>query len=295
MIRAVLLGLLLFANVNFWAIAILLGGVIKLVTTGAARRRVILVLSGMAEQWVAINNRLFDLFLDTRWEAAELPSIDRSGRFLIISNHVSWIDILAVLHTFHGRTAFIRFFLKRDLLWWPFLGQACQALEFPFMRRYSREYLERHPEKRGRDLETTMRACRRYRDIPVAILNYAEGTRFTEQKRVEQESPYRHLLRPRVGGIAFVLASLGEELDAVFDVTIVYPRKNVTFLAFLRNRIEWIRVEARTLEVPPEFLTPTITEPGAARDAFKGWVEALWQEKDEHIEATMRQHERKAL
>lgn len=284
MLRAPLLGTLLVLNTAFWAAAILAGGIFKLFTRGEPRRRVILVLSAMAEQWVRVNNRLFDLFLTTRWEEMPIPPVSKEGRYLIISNHVSWIDILAVLHAFEGRTAFIRFFLKYELLWVPLMGQACKTLEFPFMRRYSPEYLAKHPEKRGRDLETTILACQRYRDIPVAILNYAEGTRFTERKREEQGSPYRNLLRPRVGGIGFVLASLAEELDAVFDVTIVYPRKDVTFVDFLMNRIEWIHVETRKLEVPPQFFARTITEPGPARDEFKKWMEGVWREKDARID-----------
>lgn len=287
MLRAPLLGILLFLNIAFWAAAILLGGIFKLLTRGESRRRVILALSAMAEQWVRVNNRLFDLFLTTRWEVSPIPPVAKDGRYLIISNHVSWIDILAVLHAFEGRTAFIRFFLKYELLWVPLVGQACKALEFPFMRRYSPEYLARHPEKRGRDLETTIIACQRYRDIPVAILNYAEGTRFTARKREAQGSPYRHLLRPRVGGIGFVLASLGAELDAVFDVTIVYPRTDVTFVDFLLNRIDWIHVETRKLDVPRQFLTPAVTEPGPAREEFKKWMETLWREKDERIDARL--------
>jgi 1-acyl-sn-glycerol-3-phosphate acyltransferase len=290
-LRAAVLLACLVANTFFWATAILLGGVVKLFTRGETRRRVILALSRMGERWVGVNNRLFDFFLSTSWETSGPGQLARDGRYLLIANHLSWIDIFAVLHLFHGRTAFIRFFLKHTLLWFPFVGQACRALEFPFMRRYTPEYLERHPEKRGQDLATTQEACRRYVDIPVAILNFVEGTRLTARKHAEQKSPYRHLLRPRVGGIAFVLASLAEELDAVIDVTVIYPRKSVTFLDFLANRVEWIRVEARRIEVPPEFFDAAVTEAGPLRESFKTWVEGVWREKDQRIEDAMRGHD----
>ncbi|HEX9163516.1 MAG TPA: acyltransferase, partial [Thermoanaerobaculia bacterium] len=133
---------------------------------------------------------------------------------------------------------------------------------------------------RGRDLETTRRSIRRYRRIPLAILNFVEGTRFTQEKHDDQESPYRHLLRPRVGGVAFVLASLGEQLDGVVDVTIAYPRPDITVWELLTNRVERIVVRARCLEVPAEFLNNDITEPGPARDDFKQWIESLWTAKD---------------
>ena len=148
------------------------------------------------------------------------------------------------------------------------------------MRRYSAEYLQRHPEKRGRDLETTRRACRRFRRVPVAILSFVEGTRFTREKQADQESPYKNLLRPRIGGIAFVLASLGDQLEAMIDVTLAYPHGEVTFWEFVTGRIDRIVIRVRQVEVPPEFFTPAATEPGPARDRFKAWVDEGWRQKD---------------
>ena len=135
------------------------------------------------------------------------------------------------------------------------------------MRRYTPEYLEKHPEKRGRDLETTRRACQRYRNFPVAIANFVEGTRFTRAKRAQQQSPYRHLLRPRVGGIAFVFASLGALLDATYDVTIAYPREEVTIWELLTGRLERVTVRARRVEPPPA-------------EGVKEWIDGVWREKD---------------
>lgn len=280
MLRALAIILLLIVNLCLVGIPVLLGGMVKLVTFGRTRRKVILALSWMAERWVGGNDFIFRSLLDTKWDIEGIDVPRRYGRYLIISNHVSWIDIFALFHAFHGKTAFIRFFLKQVLIWFPIAGQACWALEFPFMRRHTPEYLARHPEKRGRDLETTRRACRRYRRIPVAILNFLEGTRFSGSKHENQQSPYRYLLRPRVGGIGFVLASLGPHLDAVFDVTLVYPHLDVTMWEFITNRVPWIRIRVRRLDVPSEFHDAAITEPGPARDRFKDWIEGVWREKD---------------
>jgi 1-acyl-sn-glycerol-3-phosphate acyltransferase len=250
------------------------------------RTRVILLIVRLAERWVDGNNAIFDRFLrDTRWDVEGIPDDLRpDGHFLLISNHVSWVDIIVLFRVFRGRTAFIRFFLKRELVWFPIVGQACWALEFPFMQRYTPEYLQKHPEKRGQDLATTRRACQRYRHMPVAIANFVEGTRFTRRKRDEQKSPYRHLLRPRVGGISYVLASLGDQLDAVIDVTIAYTREP-TMWEFVSGAMREIHVRARRLDVPAEFLTADITEPGPARDRFRSWMEQRWQEKDALLES----------
>lgn len=283
MVRALVITILLTLNLSLWGTLVFLGGLPKLLTTGRARRRVILLMAWFAERWVQGNDHIFDLLLDTRWESSGLEQLRRDGRSLLISNHVSWIDIFALFRAVRGRGPFIRFFMKRILLWFPIAGQGCWALEFPFMRRYTPEYLAKHPEKRGVDLETTRIACERYRDLPVTVANFIEGTRFTRSKHARQDSPYRFLLRPRVGGIGFMLASFNQHLDAVYDVTLIYPGHDVNLWQFLTNRLEWVRLEARRIEVPVEFHTAAITQPGPARERFKAWVDALWREKDAQI------------
>jgi 1-acyl-sn-glycerol-3-phosphate acyltransferase len=286
MLRALATLLLLFLNLLVFGIPVVIVGIAKFAVQMTAprsrlRTRIILLSSAIAERWVAINTRIFDRMLPTHWDVAGFPeAMPPEGRYLIISNHVSSVDIFTILRVFHGKAAFVRFFLKQQLIFFPIVGQACWALEFPFMRRYSADELRRHPEKRGRDLATTRRACQRYRHIPVAILTFLEGTRFSEEKRVDQDSPYEHLLRPRVGAIAFVVASLGDQLDAMIDVTIGYPGGDVTLWHFLTGKVKTITVRARRLDVPAEFYTAEITEPGPARDRFKAWIETIWREKD---------------
>src|SRR5260221_4008907 len=216
MLRGLTTTFLLALNLALWGTLVLLGGVLKLFTRGDVRRRPILRLAWLGERWVGTNSRIFDLMLPTVWDTRGLEETRYDGHYLIISNHVSWVDIFAVSRAFHDHAAFLRFFLKSVLIWFPFVGLACWALDFPFMKRYSPEYLEKHPEKRGHDLETTRRALRRYRRTPVAILYFVQGIRFTREKHADQDSPYRHLLRPPILGISFVLASLGEQLDAFF-------------------------------------------------------------------------------
>ena len=285
MIRSLLIILLLPLNLILWGVPVMLLGIVKLLLPGGEpRRKLRLLLSELGDRWAGGNDLIFDLLLDTKWDISGVDGLRPDGHYLIVSNHGSWLDIFVLQRAFHRRVAFMRFFIKQQLIWFPILGQACWAMDFPFMRRYTPEYLERHPEKRGKDLETTRRMCRRYRRIPMAILNFIEGTRFTRAKQVEEKSPYRNLLRPRVGGIAFVLASLGEQLEGVVDVTISYPRPDVTVWEFLTNRVGRIVVRARLIEVPAQFVTESITEPGPAREAFKIWIESLWREKDELLD-----------
>lgn len=291
MIRGAATIFLMALNATFWGTCIALLGIVKFgiqitAPRSPARTRVILMLAWLATRWTSGNDRIFDLMLPTRWEIDGVgDEVNPEGRYLIISNHVSWVDIFALFRAFQGRAAFIRFFLKRELFWAPIVGQACWALEFPFMRRYTPEYLEKHPEKRGTDLATTRKACQRYRNFPVAVLNFVEGTRFTRAKHDEQASPYRHLLRPRTGGISFVLAALGDQLDAVYDVTLAYPPDGeVTMWQFVSGRIPKIIIRARRLDPPQQFLDPAVTDAGPAREELRAWMDGLWSEKDEVLD-----------
>ncbi len=290
MLRGLVTIALLLVNLVVWGTLITLAGLLKFAIQITAprsplRTRVILMLAALAERWVAANDRVFDWMLPTKWDVAGIPDeLDRDGHYLVISNHISWVDIFVYFRIFHARTAFIRFFLKHRLIWFPFAGQACWALEFPFLRRHTAEYLQRHPEKRGEDIRTARKACQRYRHIPVTILSFLEGTRFTSEKQEEQDSPWRHLLRPRIGAIAFVLASLGEQLDAVFDATVAYAGGDISLWRFVCGRVPRIVVRVRKIDVPAEFLTVEITEPGPARERFRSWIDALWSEKDAELE-----------
>jgi 1-acyl-sn-glycerol-3-phosphate acyltransferase len=280
MLRGIATIVLLLLNLILWGTPIFLGGVVKFLLPGRRRVPVVKFLVGLAEKWVEGNNRIFDAMLGTEWDVSGADNAAYDGHYLIVANHVSWVDIFVLFRVFHWKAAFIRFFLKHELIWFPIAGQGCWALDFPFMKRYTPEYLEAHPEKRGEDLATTRTACRKYRKVPVSIANFLEGTRFTREKRDDQDSPYRHLLRPRIGGISFVLASMGDLLDATFDVTLAYPQRDVTFWQFVTNRVPRIVVRVRRVEVPEEFYDEAVTRPGPVRDRFKAWVEQLWREKD---------------
>jgi 1-acyl-sn-glycerol-3-phosphate acyltransferase len=290
MLRGLATSVLLTLNITFWGSVVFLFGLVKvLMPTKPTRTRAVLFLAWLAEHWVAGNDWIYDTFLPTKWEITGVEGLRHDGRYLVMSNHISWVDIIVLFRIFHRRTALLRFFLKSELIWAPFVGQAAWALEFPFMRRHSPEYLARHPEKRAQDLDTARRLCRRYRFIPVTILNFVEGTRFNREKHAEQGAPYRHLLRPRAGGISFALASLGEYLDGMLDVTIAYPRHDITFWEFVTGRADCIRVHVRKIDVPPEFFTSAVTEPGPVRDRFKIWLDQIWREKDELLDSMLAQ------
>jgi len=238
------------------------------------------VLVAIAEQWIAVNGALFAAFTRTRWHIEGLEGLEYGGWYLVLSNHQSWVDIPVLQKTFNRRIPFLKFFLKRQLLWVPVLGLAWWALDFPFMRRYSKETLQQHPEWRGRDKAETRKACERFRDLPVSVMNFVEGTRFTPAKHAQQDSPYTNLLRPRAGGTAFVLETMGDMLQAVVDVTIVYPSGQPTLIDLLADRVAEIRVHVRHLPIPKQFVGRDYENDAEFRNQFQAWISGLWTEKD---------------
>ncbi len=240
-------------------------------------------LVGLAESWIGVNSWLIERCTRTRIIVEGLQDLDYHGRYLIVANHQSWVDIPILQKALNRRAPFMRFFLKSQLIWVPVLGLAWWALDFPFMKRYTRSQIAARPELAGVDVEATRRACERFAQTPVSIMNFVEGTRNTPAKHARQQSPFRHLLKPRAGGIAFVLAALGESLHSIVDVTVVYPGGRPSMMDLLCDRIAQIRVHVQVREIPTEFLGLNYHGDPESRERFQIWLNELWQAKDARI------------
>lgn len=284
LLRVPLVVLLLSLNVVVHVVPLFALTLVKLLLPFAAGRRACSRgLVAIAESWIGVNNALFDLFTRIRWQVEGVDGLRRDGNYLVLCNHQSWVDIPVLQKVFNRRIPFLRFFLKQQLVWVPLLGPAWWALDFPFMKRYSRETLARHPELRGRDRDATRRACAKFRHLPVSVMNFVEGTRFTAAKHDAQDSPYRHLLRPRAGGLAFVLDAMGDALHAILDVTIVYGEGPRSMKDLVAGRIRDIRLHVRERPIDAT-LRGDYENDAAFREHFQVWVNAMWQAKDAQVD-----------
>ena len=285
-LTGIVASVLLGVNTLFWVPVLLFFSLLKLVLPFTAARRVLgRVALWIAECWIAGNSGWMNLTQRTKWDVEGIADLDYRSWYLVSCNHQSWVDILVLQHLLNRRIPLLKFFIKRQLIWVPVMGLAWWALEFPFMRRHSEEYLQRHPEMRGKDQETTRRACERFSLIPTSVMSFLEGTRFTPAKHRRQGSPYRHLLKPKAGGLALALNAMGEKFRSILDVTIVYPDGPPTFWHFLCGRVERIVVRARSLPVPLELAAGDYAGDPAVREAFQQWVQSLWRDKDALIDA----------
>lgn len=285
-LRAAPVLLVIVASTLVHALPLLLVALCKAVLPFAAVRRACnRLLAAIAEAWIGVNSTLVDLFTPTRVEVDCDAGLRRDGHYLVLANHQAWADIVVLQKVFNRRIPLLRFFLKRQLFWVPVLGLAWWALDFPFMGRYSHRQVARNPELGKRDMEATRRACERFRSMPVSIMNFVEGTRFTAEKHARQASPYAHLLKPRSGGVAFVVDAMGDALHAMLDVTIAYPDGPPSMLELMAGRVRVVRVRVRQHPVPS--LGGSYQDDRAVRARFQQWLNALWEAKDRDLAAML--------
>ncbi|EOC1349409.1 acyltransferase [Cronobacter dublinensis] len=219
------------------------------------------------------------------WEVQGLEGLNKKSWYLLISNHHSWADIVVLCVLFRKHIPMNKYFLKQQLGWVPFIGLACWALDMPFMRRYSRSYLLRHPERRGKDVETTRRSCEKFRHHPTTIVNFVEGSRFTEEKKIQLRSPFRHLLPPKAAGIAMALNVLGKQFDKLLNVTLCYPQNNRTpFYDMLSGKLTRIVVRVDLLPLEASLHGDYVNDKNFKR-RFQQWLNGLWNDKDAELEA----------
>ncbi|PYB72160.1 acyltransferase [Pseudomonas sp. LB-090624] len=276
---------LLLLNTVVLICPLLVFALLKLVLPGRGRDYASWAVMWVAETWSEIDKAIFALCIPTQWDIRGVENLRTDTSYLAVSNHQTWVDIPALIESLNRRTPFFKFFLKKELIWVPLLGLAWWGLDYPFMKRYSKAFLEKHPELKGKDLEITKAACELFKRQPVTVVNYLEGTRFTEAKRQEQQSPYRYLLKPKAGGVAFVLAALGEQLDALLDVTIVYPgNKAPGFWDLLNGSISRVIIDIQVRELDPALWAGDYENDPEFRQMVQAWVNQLWVEKDQRIE-----------
>jgi len=274
----------LTVNTVFWFVPVMLLALLKLILPFTAVRRVLTRwLMWCAENWIAVNALTLRGSGSRNWRADGVDALDRHGWYFVLANHQTWVDIVVLQVALNRRIPLLKFFIKQQLIWFPLLGLGFWALDMPFMKRYSTSYLARHPEKKGADLEATRKACEKFRHTPTSVINFVEGTRFSEAKRVARNSPYEHLLLPRAGGVAVALSAMGEVFDAILDVTLVYADGPPKFWDMVcGDRVDVI-VDVRTLPIESELVTGDYQNDREFRRYVHRWLGRLWQEKDARI------------
>lgn len=277
--------LLLSVSTVFWCLLLLPGALLKLLLPFAAvRRRIDPLLNAIATAWVSCNAGWFARIQRTPWDVQGHDGLRFADWYLVNCNHQSWVDIFVLQQSLNRRIPLLKFFLKQQLIYVPVIGLAWWALDFPFMKRHGKAALRRNPALGREDQAAARRACEKFSLVPTSVMVFAEGTRFTVAKRDAQGSPYRHLLKPRAGGLAVALNAMGARFRSMIDVTIAYPEGIPSFWDMACGRAGPVVVRMRQLPVPPEFCDADYTGDKAFRTEFHQWLAKQWQAKDDEIE-----------
>ncbi|MCA0404019.1 MAG: acyltransferase [Proteobacteria bacterium] len=265
-------------------IPILALGLIKLIPNIRIKTICTNLVDKIATLWCAINNAYINHILKIKWDIEGTKNLKAKGWYLVIANHQSWLDIVVAHRVFNRKIPAIKFFIKDQLKWVPLLGFAWWAMGCPYMKRYTKEYLVKNPHKKGKDFESTEKAVNLFKHSPTTIMNFVEGTRYTKAKSKAQGEPYQYLLKPRAGGINFVISAMGKQFTNLLDMSIVYPEKNTNLWDFLCGRIKTIKVHVQELTIPPQFTEPAASQNEELQNEFRHWLNENWLKKDALIE-----------
>jgi len=270
--------LCIVANLCFWLVPLIFLTLLKSIIPA---RRFQNLLSWLME-WVyrlavwcddPILFRMIGIRLEVEGLAAKYPE----KFYLIIANHQSWNDILILQHLFNRKAPVLKFLVKRELIYLPIVGFICWAYNYPFLTRRSIKGFESPQGHSPWDFWKLEKALDKFSRYPASVVTMAEGTRFARQKARTYNSPYKHLLKPRAGGLTTILALLGDRVSAILDVTIVYDCPHPSFWNFLRGKCN--RVIVRVKEHAPKEIAKVYDF-----DTLAEWLKGVWEKKDLEIE-----------
>lgn len=234
-------------NTIFWLIPILILSLLKTLLPFTAAQKVLSqLLDGCASNWITVNGITQKVIGNPRIQVNGTEGLSLNKWYMVISNHQSWVDILVLQRVLNGKIPFLKFFLKKELIFVPFLGLAWWALDFPFMKRYSKTFLAKNPHMRGKDIETTKKACTKFKHKPVSVMN--------------------------------------GQLDTLVDVTIYYPQGIPTFWQFISGQVQQIQVQVQvsTQNISSHYIGDYLNDK-AFQTEFQHWINALWVNKDQAL------------
>lgn len=276
---------LYFSNLGLWTIVLCTTALIRAIIPVKRWRKfwtdVIHTYPGRFNQ---LNNLIMKLTMKTKVVVPNFPAaeLDINKSYLLVSNHQSWTDILILLKVFNLKIPVFKFFIKKQLLWLPLVGLGAWIMDYPFMERHSKEQIQKNPSLKGKDFESALRACEKFKDRPTTIINFSEGTRYTKQKHDRQKSPFTNLLRPKAGGSALVFKAIGNTIDKLLDVTIIYPEGRKSAWDFACGKIDQIVIYVNAIPVSEIPQGDYENDPNF-RSEFQQYINALWVKKDQLI------------
>ena len=283
-IKGVLGFLAVVINTLFWCLFLLTIAIFKLlIPTESWKRLCTKLIINIGECWIFCNGLWIQALHRPRWNVEGFEELDSSNWYLAVANHQSWADIFVLQGITNRKIPMLKFFMKHVLIWVPVIGLAWWALDMPFLKRYTKEEIQKNPELRGKDIKAMEKSFERYSRYPVSIFSFAEGTRFTKEKKDNQLSQFEYLLNPKIGGIGLTLTTM-PYIKLLLDFTIHYEDERRSFWDFLCGRMSKADVRVRQINIPDNLLGKNYEDDPIFRENLKEWVYDIWSDKEKYLE-----------
>lgn len=272
-------------NLTFWMVPLLILASLKLMIPV---RGVKDALYGMMLRIymfaVRVDDFLFKKVLGIRFEVNGLERLESEKNYLVIANHRSWADILVLQSLLIGVAPIIKFIVKREILFVPLVGLICWAYEYPLVKRSSMKSPRRLNDRGQMDLDVINRRLGNLGRHPTTIINFVEGTRFNLLKSKKTESSYRHLLKPRAGGLTYILNTFGSRIDYVLDFTIAYHTREPVFWNFLGGTCPKVNVDVQVIPMQEMLAIISSGKNAPEYPEVAAWLTGFWEGKDQKMD-----------
>ena len=270
----------------FWSSLLFITGLLRLVVPSKNWKKLwTSVTIFIGETCISFNNAWIKILLRPSISIIGMENLEKEHWYIATSNHQSWGDIFILQKITNRKVPLLRFFMKDVLKWIPIVSIVGWALDMPFLKRYSKEQIEKNPNLRGKDLEQMKKAFKRLETNPGTVFSFAEGTRFTKQKHEDQNSPYKNLLKPKAGGIGVALSTM-PFISTLLDISISYNSDSKSFWSFLCGEMSDIKIKVRSIEIPEDLLKKDYSKDGQFRNDLKEWLNLIWEEKDRFLSSS---------
>lgn len=271
-------------SLAFWALSITFLGLIKFILPFSFITKPLnVVLNAMLCAFGFCSVALIKCTNKLKLDYVVEGELSKKQWYLIIANHLSWLDIILLTDFAAGKIPAPKFFLKKELIWLPFVGLSAWALDMPFMQRYSKAFLQKNPQLAGKDIAATKQSCEKFRQLPTTVINFVEGNRFTQEKQKRRQSSFDNLLPPKAGGIAFTLATMGELFTSILDITIMYPdTQGSPMMAMLSGRLKKVIIRVNVHPITDEIVGDYFNDE-KFKQSFQHWLNSVWLNKDKLI------------
>ena len=271
-------------NTLFWCLFLLTIAIFKLLIPMESWKRLCTkLIINIGECWIYCNGLWIQALHRPRWNVEGFEELDSSNWYLAVANHQSWADIFVLQGITNRKIPMLKFFMKHVLIWVPVIGLAWWALDMPFLKRYTKEEIQKNPDLRGKDIKAMEKSFERYSRYPVSIFSFAEGTRFTKEKKDNQLSQFEYLLNPKIGGIGLTLTTM-PYIKLLLDFTIHYEDERRSFWDFLCGRMSKADVRVRQINIPDNLLGKNYEDDPIFRENLKEWVYDIWSDKEKYLE-----------